>query len=190
MAQAAERIDGFLSAETQASFCGVHLEGRYLELSKRGAHAPEMLSGLEADELDRFASLSRMHLSAAFELDTDGSFAKKALELGATLALGHTAATYAQAKESEERGVTAYTHLFNAMPPIHHREGGAVTACLTGDAYGELICDGVHIAPETVRLAYKCKGERLVLISDSMQATGCVDGEYSIAGMPVTVKNG
>ena len=77
------------------------------------------------------------------------------------------------------------------MPPLHHRDGGAVAACLLGDAFAELICDGIHIVPEIVSLVYKCKGEDgLVLISDSMEATGCRDGEYSIAGNPVTVKNG
>ena len=91
---------------------------------------------------------------------------------------------------AESRGVTAYTHLFNAMPPLHHRDGGAVAACLMGDAYAELICDGIHIAPEMVNLAYSLKKDRLVLISDSMEATGAADGEYSIAGNPVTVKNG
>lgn len=190
MVSAAKAIDGFRPCRAEASFCGVHIEGRYLNATKRGAHAEDMLSALEAKELDAFSDISKLHISAAYELDRDGSFARKALDMGATLALAHTAATYAEAREAETRGVTAYTHLFNAMPPLHHREGGPVAACLTGDAYGELICDGIHIAPETVRLAYLCKRERLVLISDSMQATGCSDGEYFIGGNPVTVKDG
>jgi N-acetylglucosamine-6-phosphate deacetylase len=191
MMRAVALINSFESDECAASFCGVHLEGRYLNAAKRGAHAANMLSALEASELDapELRDCAALHISAAYELD-DGSFAKKAIEIGATLALAHTAATYAEAKEAERRGVSAYSHLFNAMPPIHHRDGGAVVACLTGDAYGELICDGIHIAPETVALAYKCKRERLSLVSDSMEATGMPDGEYSIAGNPVTVKDG
>lgn len=191
MMRAVALINSFESDERAASFCGVHLEGRYLNAAKRGAHAVNMLSALEASELDapELRDCAALHISAAYELD-DGSFAKKAIEIGATLALAHTAATYAEAKEAERRGVSAYSHLFNAMPPIHHRDGGAVVACLTGDAYGELICDGIHIAPETVALAYKCKRERLSLVSDSMEATGMPDGEYSIAGNPVTVKDG
>lgn len=190
MVTAAENIDRFVSGRDQASFCGVHIEGRYLNAKKRGAHAENMLAALEADELDRFLDISRLHISAAYELDKGGEFSKKALCMNATLALAHTAATYAEAKAAEERGVSAYTHLFNAMPPLHHRDGGAVAACLTGMAYGELICDGIHIAPEVVRLAYSCKRDRLTLISDSMQATGCCDGEYFIGGNPVTVKDG
>ena len=190
MVSAARRIDSFVPEDGQAAFCGVHIEGRYLNVSKRGAHAENMLSSLESAELKGFKDISRLNISAAYELDRDGSFALEARRMGATLSLGHTAATYKEALVAEERGVTAYTHLFNAMPPLHHRDGGAVAACLNGDAYGELICDGVHIAPEMVALAYRCKKEKLTLISDSMQATGCEDGEYSIAGLPVTVKDG
>ena len=89
------------------------------------------------------------------------------------------------------RGVTAFTHLFNAMPPLHHREGGAVSAALlSGDAWVELIVDGMHICPDMVELTYRCKARRLVLITDSMEATGCPDGEYAIAGQKVIVRNG
>ena len=193
MYSATEAINAFVPRADEASFCGVHLEGRYLNVAKRGAHAPEMLAPLDAGELDAepLRMCRALHISAAYELDTDGSFAKKAREIGATLGLGHTTATFAEAKVAESRGVTAYTHLFNTMPSLHHRDGGAVCAAFDGDAYAELICDGVHICEEMVRLAARVKGcERLVLISDSMEATGCPDGEYSIAGMPVTVKNG
>lgn len=191
MVLVAERIKDFKN-RAGAQFCGVHLEGRYLNPQKRGAHAPEFLSELRACELDGFASLSlpTLHISAAFELDADKSFAKKACEIGATLALAHTNASYEEALECERAGVSAYTHLYNAMPPINHREGGAVTACLLGDAYAELICDGIHVSPEIVALTYSIKKNRLSLISDSMEATCCSDGEYSIAGNPVTVKDG
>jgi N-acetylglucosamine-6-phosphate deacetylase len=76
------------------------------------------------------------------------------------------------------------------MSPLHHRAGGAPLACFDSGAFGEVICDGFHIAPEMVKLAYTLKGsDRLVLITDSMEASGCPDGEYQIAGQPVTVKN-
>ncbi len=175
------------------NIAGIHLEGRYLNPAKRGAHAPHLLAPLDADELESI--LSRIHgarhLSAALELDGGEAFLDRALSLGATVGLGHTAADYATAVRFIGRGVSAMTHLFNAMPPLHHRDGGAVAAgLLSNTAYCELISDGVHIAPEMVKLAYTLAGERLVLITDSMEATGCPDGEYSIAGMPVTVKDG
>ena len=173
------------------SFCGIHIEGRYLNPKKRGAHAEELLSSLDAAELCEYEKLClpALHISAAFELDMDKTFAKKALSIGATLGLAHTNATYKEAVECERAGVSAYTHLYNAMPPLHHRDGGPVAACLLGDTFAELICDGIHISAETVALTYSIKRDKLVLISDSMEATCCSDGEYSIAGNPVIVKD-
>ena len=124
-------------------------------------------------------------------IEVSPSFAKKAREIGATLGLAHTTATYSEAKLAEERGISSYTHLFNAMPPLHHREGGAIAAAFEGDRYAELICDGIHISPEMVRLAYRNLGiERITLISDSLDATGLPDGDYFSSGLPVTVRDG
>ena len=182
-----------LNSIVESGYEGVHFEGRYLNPAKRGAHAERLLVPLDANDL---AEALRdipipCHVSAALELDVDGFFAQKAIELGATLALGHTNATAAEARLALERGATAFTHLYNCMPPLHHRMGGAVSVALTGNAYGELIADGIHICPEMIALGYRCLGkDKTVLITDSMSATGCPDGEYSIAGMPVAVKNG
>ncbi len=174
-------------------FDGIHLEGRYLNPAKRGAHAEHLLSPLDAAELDGILEKisTPCHVSAALELDTDGSFSACARRHGATLGLAHTTATAEQARLAIERGVVSFTHLYNAMPPLHHREGGAVCVALCGGGYGELIADGMHVAPDMIALAYRCLGrDKTVLITDSMQGTGCSDGEYSIAGQPVLVKNG
>lgn len=176
-----------------AGFAGIHFEGRYLNPAKKGAHAPELLVKPNSDELQTLLDLVTLpcHVSAALELDEDGSFAQRALQNGATLGLGHTSATAEEARVALSRGATSFTHLFNAMPPLHHREGGAVSVALMGGGYGELIADGVHICPDMIRLAYRCLGgDKTVLITDSMAGTGCPDGDYSIAGMPVVVKNG
>lgn len=193
MLRAVSRINDFNADRGEADFCGVHLEGRYLNPKRRGAHAECYLSELNPDELENevFRMCKALQISAAFELDSDGSFAKKAKKIGATLSLGHTDATYEEALLAEENGVCAYTHLFNAMPPLHHRSGGAICAALTGNKFAEIICDGIHIAPEMIRFAYSMLGyNRTVLISDSMEATGCPDGEYNIAGNPATVRDG
>jgi len=185
----------WLRAISDIEFCGfdgIHLEGRYLNPAKRGAHAPELLAPLDAAELDRVLSAIHLpcHLSAAFELDGDGSFSACARRHGATMGLCHTAATAREAKLAMERGVTSFTHLFNAMPPLHHREGGAVSIALTSDAWVELIADGLHVCPEVIALTWRAKSpDRVVLITDSMEATGCPDGDYAIAGQHVTVKN-
>ncbi len=194
---AVDRINALAdTAETDPALpfiAGVHLEGRYLNPAKRGAHAPALLASLNAEEMGDLISRVRgaRHLSAALELDGGDAFLDRALSLGATVGLGHTSADFATAARLIGQGVSAMTHLFNAMPPLHHRDGGAVAAgLLSKTAFCELICDGVHIAPEMVKLAYALAGERIVLITDSMEATGCPDGEYRIAGMPVTVKDG
>ena len=172
---------------------GTHLEGRYLNVKRRGAHAADLLLPLDPDELESL--LTRVegarHVTAALELDERGDFLRRALNLGATLSLGHSDADFETANRLMHEGVTALTHTFNAMPPLHHRDGGAVAAgLLSASTFCEMICDGFHIAPHMVKLAYRLAGERLALISDSMEATGCADGEYSIAGNPVTVKDG
>ena len=177
------------------NFIGVHLEGRYLNKKRRGAHAEALLAPLDAVEIEKLIiemkKVGAPHVSAALELDECGEFAKTAIKNGATLGLAHSDATYAEAEAAFESGATVLTHTYNAMSPFHHRDGGAVGAGLLNDnVYCELIVDGFHVSPEAVKLAYKMKKDKLILITDSMEATGMSDGEYSIAGLPVIVKDG
>ena len=193
---ASDTVEGWLSAISrieECGFAGIHFEGRYLNQKKRGAHAEHLLSLPSASELRRVLSAVTLprHVSFAPELDPDGTFISTALELGATLGIGHTMASAEEARAALRAGVRSFTHLFNAMPPLHHREGGAVAVALAEGGFAELIVDGVHLCPDMVRLSFRCLGsERTVLITDSMAGTGCPDGEYSIAGLPVTVKDG
>lgn len=187
------RIKSIKASKDRARCIGLHLEGRWLNPKKRGVHAVEFLTPPNVRELVKIAKAAGnpLHITAALELDKSGAFLQKAKELKATVALGHTCATNAQAVKAVESGVCAFTHLFNAMEPLHHRSGGAACAALTTNAFCELICDGKHVAAEMVRLAYQLKGpDRLVLISDSMAGTACSDGIYNIAGTKVTLNNG
>lgn len=176
-----------------AEFLGVHLEGRYLNPAKRGAHDPSLIVPPDAEELRRFMNCSGipLHVSAALELDRDRSFAAAARASGATLGLGHTAASYSEAMEVFRMWGVSFTHLYNAMPSLHHRDGGPVLAAFEAGAYAELICDGLHISPAVVSFTYRNVGrERLVLITDSMAAAGAPDGDYMIAGSPALVRGG
>jgi N-acetylglucosamine-6-phosphate deacetylase len=178
-----------------SAYIGVHLEGRYLNEKRRGAHAAHLLAKPQANEIAKLVKEMKKagyaHVSAALELDEDGSFTSAALDGGATLGLAHSDATFAEGQKAFARGAVSLTHTYNAMSPFHHRDGGAVGAGLLNDnVYCELIVDGFHVSPEAVRLAYKMKKDKLVLITDSMEATGMADGEYSIAGLPVIVKDG
>lgn len=177
------------------NFVGVHLEGRYLNKKRRGAHAERLLAPLDASEIEqliiKMKEVGKAHVSAALELDFDGSFTGAAIGNGATLGLAHSDATYEEARLAFDRGATALTHTYNAMSPFHYREGGGAAGAglLDERVYCELIGDGFHVMPEGVEVAYKLKREKLVIITDSMEATGMPDGEYSIAGLPVTVKD-
>ncbi len=175
-----------------AAFLGVHLEGRYLNPKRRGAHAKHLLAEPNKDELSAIVDAGGlpMHISAALELDTDG-FADAARDMGVTLGLAHTDADYKTAMAAHKRWGISFTHLYNAMPPIHHRDGGAVLAAFDSGGYAELICDGLHVCPEMVAMTYRNIGvDRLVLITDSMAAAGSPDGEYDIAGSPAIVRGG
>ena len=183
------------SEEGMATIAGTHLEGRYLSHKRRGAHAEEYLFPLDSDELK--VILTRMlplpaHVSAAVDLEGGQKFVKTAKDLGATVGMVHSDATYDEAMASVRWGVTSFTHTFNAMRPIHHREPGNMIASLMCDgAYTELICDGEHVHPAMIKLASRTKPhDKLVLVTDSLEAAGCSDGTYSIAGLPVYVKDG
>lgn len=176
-----------------SGYDGVHLEGRYLNPVKRGAHNPDLLVPLDPRDLEECLNAIHIpcHVTAAYELDATGAFAACARAHGATLGIGHTNATAEETRVAISNGVDCFTHLYNAMPPLHHREGGAVCVALSGDAWVELIVDGMHVCPDMIRLTYGIKGaERCILITDSMEATGCPDGEYAIAGERVIVRNG
>lgn len=177
------------------NFAGVHLEGRFLNPKKRGAHSEALLATLDASEIGsliiKMKKNGAVHVSAALELDENGEFTEAVLAKNATLGLAHTNATYAEAQKAFGNGAVSLTHTYNAMSAFHHRDGGAVGAGLLNETvYCELIVDGFHVSPEAVKLAYRMKKDKTVLITDSMEATGMADGEYRIAGLPVIVKDG
>ena len=192
----ADRINEKRTPEPgKATIAGIHLEGRYLNPEKKGAHSPELLS--LPDDGDIYTLLERMyplpiHVSAAPELDKGGKFIETVTTFGATYGIAHTNATYEEAEIAVERGARSFTHTFNCMRAIHHREPGcSVCSLLCDEAYSEFICDGDHVRPEMIVMASKLKPrDRFVLVTDSMEAAGCADGEYSIGGLPVTVKCG
>jgi N-acetylglucosamine-6-phosphate deacetylase len=178
-----------------ANLIGIHFEGRYLNPEKKGAHNPEYLALPSINELNSLSQAmmpAPLHFSIAPELENGEEFIKKAVEIGATVGIAHTNSTYEQALEALSWGAKSFTHTFNAMTSIHHRMPGATTCALTeNSAYAEVICDGMHLHPAIVKLIYLAKPkDKMVLITDSMAATASPDGNYSIAGSAVTVKNG
>ena len=178
-----------------ANILGIHMEGRYLNPEMKGAHNIQYLARPQAEELNMLA-LSMMpppiHFSMAPELPGTLEFIEKAKELNATIGIAHTNATYEEAMYAIDKGARSFTHTFNAMTKIHHRNPGAAICALNcDDAYSEIICDGDHTHPAMVKLAYRMKPkDKLVLVTDSMCATCSPDGYYKIAGTDVYVKGG
>ncbi len=175
-----------------ATVAGIHLEGRYLAPECRGAHATELLAPLDGNELSQLLEAMLplpVHVSAALELAGD-DFYEAAASHGATLGMAHSNATYDEAMNAVSRGARSFTHTFNAMRRIHHREPGNAVAAMLSGAYSEIICDGEHVHPAMVSVLHKMNADKFVLITDSMEGAGCADGEYSIAGQKVFVRDG
>lgn len=174
---------------------GIHLEGPFLSHAKRGVHPPDLLLDPDIAVFDRMFEAAEgwvRLMTLAPELPGAVELAAHATARGVRVSLGHSDATAAETRAAIAAGAVSATHTFNAMRPLDHREPGILGVVLTTDAlFAELICDGVHTAPELVRLWWKAKGpERAILVTDAMSATGMPDGEYQLGGFSVQVVNG
>ncbi|MCL1794516.1 MAG: N-acetylglucosamine-6-phosphate deacetylase [Oscillospiraceae bacterium] len=178
-------------------FRGIHVEGPYINKNKRGAHNPEYIREPNMAELDEMMAAIldcglAMHMTVAPELDGAFEFMEAAIKKGATISMGHTEASGEILKKAAELGAKSYTHLFNGMAPMHHRNAGVAGYALIGGTYAEIICDGIHLCPEFVSLTEKAKGiDKIILVSDSMAAAGLPDGSYNLGSDDgVKVENG
>lgn len=187
------RIAALVDLVVDDALVGVHLEGPWLSENHRGAHASRLLRHPAADEVLRLMSSTdvvRM-VTLAPELPGGLPAIRQIVGEGAVAAIGHTSCDADTARRAFDDGATVATHLFNGMPPIHHRASGPVGAALLDDRVTlELILDGEHLAPDTVDLVLRVAPGRIAAISDSISATGCPDGEFTLAGSSVTVCDG
>ncbi len=183
------------SPSDAAHILGIHLEGRYISEAKKGAHNPEYLAPLDADELEHLMELAKpvgaFHTIVAPELNGAEEFITRAKKLGATISIGHSNADSETCFEALEWGASSFTHLYNAMSGLGHRSPGCVGAAFASDSYAELICDGVHVVPTAVKAAYKAKGrDKIAIITDSAPSAGLPEGEYMMGGAKVVVRDG
>jgi len=177
---------------TGAEVVGVHLEGPFLSFAKKGAQNAEYLHEPDSDMLARLqaAAEGSVRLVTVAPEEPGGiEFVRKATEMGITVSVGHTIADYDTAKAAFEAGACHATHLYNGMPPLHHRAPSVIGAAFdTPGVKAELICDGIHIHGAMVRFTFQLFGkERMVLISDSLRATGMPDGQYPFGGQEIEV---
>ena len=169
-----------------AAILGYHMEGPYLAEKYKGA---QPASVLKSPDLAEFATIPNIRVvTVAAELDGAEEFIEKC---GCPVFLGHTAAGYDAASAAFAAGAVGLTHTFNAMSPLHHRDPGPIGAAMDHNAYVQVIGDGLHLHPAVVRMLYRVFGaERMILISDSMAATGMPDGEYMLGSQHTVVKDG
>lgn len=176
----------------EATPLGIHLEGPFLSHVKRGVHPTELLLEPSVDLFERLQQAARGHirlLTIAPELAGAGDLIRHAALSGVRVSLGHTNATASETRAAIAAGATSATHLFNAMRPLDQREPGVLGVVLDDPSlYAELICDGVHVAPELVRLWLRLKAERAILITDGISATGMGDGRYALGPLAVDVQ--
>jgi N-acetylglucosamine-6-phosphate deacetylase len=174
---------------------GIHLEGPFLSHAKRGVHPPDELQPPSIPLFERMQQAARGHirlLTIAPEIPGALDLIAHATQSGTRVSLGHSDATAAQTRAAIAAGATSATHTFNAMRRLDHREPGIAGVVLdVASLYAELICDGIHVAPEFVRLWLRSKGEeRAILVTDGISATGMPDANYMLGELEVTVKNG
>ena len=177
-----------------AALCGVNLEGPFLSRAKKGAQNGDWLRDPDPALLRRLLAESKglvKLVSVAPELPGAMEFIEAVEEI-VTVSLAHTTADYDTAMEAFRLGARQVTHLFNAMPALHHRKPGVIGAAAEAEQVSaELITDGQHIHPSAVRLAFRLFGpERMVIISDSLRCCGMPDGEYELGGQAVFLKGG
>ena len=182
-----------VSEKAFCHFAGVHIEGPYISEKRPGCHTVSLIRRPDADEIKALSDIVsplKTHVTLAPEKCDTGTL-KCCVEYGITVGIGHSDALYDECINALENGACTFTHTFNAMRPLLHREPGCVGAALSTDAFAEFIADGFHLAPSVVNLSYKAKGnDRFVLITDSIAAAGMPDGKYALAGIPVNVKDG
>ncbi len=175
---------------------GIHLEGPYINVDRRGAHMVSWLrkpSALEAEQVLRLTNGHLRLITLAPELPEAAAMIQRMIAAGVTVSMGHTDATYEQAVEAIQLGITHATHCCNAMRPLHHRDPGPLSAISQySQVYGELIADGVHVHPAMLRVMIKLLGpKRTIVITDALSAAGSAeDTTFYFAGQPAQLIHG
>ena len=176
-----------------ARIAGIHIEGPFVSHAKKGMHPSEYIVRPSPELLDRFWEASEGNIrlmTIAPELPQALETISRAQQLGIRSSVGHSNATKAEAVAGLKAGASTATHTFNAMRPLDHREPGILGVVLDrDDVFADLICDGLHVSPEAVRLWFKAKGPKMgILITDSLEATGMPAGIYKLGETTVHLR--
>jgi N-acetylglucosamine-6-phosphate deacetylase len=179
----------------QGDLAGIHYEGPFISPCRKGAHDEGLLRHPDPADVRKLVEAGRgtvRMVTLAAELPGGIESVRLLAELGVIAAIGHTDGTYEQTRQAIDAGATVATHLFNAMPPLQHREPGPIAALLEDERITvELINDGTHLHPSVLELAFGSAGaERVAFITDAMDAAGFGDGMYDLGPMKVEVREG
>src|SRR2546430_4799177 len=188
-------IDALDDQGKRAEPLGIHLEGPYISVAKRGAHLPSWLRMPDESETEQLLAITdgRLRLlTLAPELPGASAMILRLVDTGITVSMGHTNATYEQSLEAIKLGVTHVTHCFNAMRPLLHRAPGPLAAVAQAEQVrGELIADGVHVHPAAMHALVKLLGpDRIVVITDALAGAGASEATFDFAGQPAKVIGG
>lgn len=194
LAPTVDRVRELAPLVREHALAGLHLEGPFLSPARAGAHDRSLLRIPAPGDLDALLAAADGALgmvTLAPELPGAPEAIAHLRRSGVVVALGHTDASADVIRRAVDAGATVVTHLFNGMPPLHHRHPGPVGVALTDERLTvELIADGHHVADPVVDLARRSAPSRLALVSDAMAATGLGDGRYDLAGSAVVVRDG
>ncbi|NAZ95796.1 N-acetylglucosamine-6-phosphate deacetylase [Vibrio toranzoniae] len=171
---------------------GLHLEGPYLNVAKKGIHSVDHIRKSDSDMIELICENSDLvaKVTLAPELN-DPKHIERLHKAGVVVSIGHTNATYAEARQGFESGITFATHLFNAMTPMVGREPGVVGAIYdTPEVYAGIIADGFHVDYANIRIAHKIKGEKLVLVTDATAPAGANMEYFIFVGKKVYYRDG
>jgi N-acetylglucosamine-6-phosphate deacetylase len=195
MTASARAVAAAAAGPLAPGLAGIHLEGPFISRERSGAQDPEAIRDPDPAAMDRLLEACggwARTVTVAPERPGGLELVRQIARSGAVPAIGHTQASYEEAGAAVDAGVRVSTHLFNAMPSLHHRDLGTVGAALSRDeVVCELVNDGVHLRPEVVRLVFQAAGAgRVALVTDAIAAAGMADGDYDFGRVPLRVRDG
>ena len=180
-----KRVTDTIPETKGAKILGYHMEGPYISSNQRGAQNEKYIKNPDIAEFESLRNIKMVTIAP--ELTGGMDFIKNCK---AIVSIGHTDCDYETAINAMRNGAKCLTHTFNAMPPLHHRNSGPIGAAIDENIYVQVICDGLHLHKSIIKMLYRTFGaDRMILISDSMRATGLADGEYEFGGQMIDVKN-
>lgn len=189
--EAVTAIKNYVRPSNGAKICGINLEGPFVSKEKCGAQNPKYCIAPDVAMFKRLneacGGLARLITIAAEYPNACEAISEISKEC--TVSIGHTTSDYDTSLSAYMASATHLTHLFNAMPPLLHREPGVIAAAAESGASAELITDGIHVHPAMVRMAHHIFGKKLCLISDSLRCAGMPDGDYKLGGLDITMKD-